>query len=259
MQVSTAQNSPSAYIFIDQKEQIKNYWTKRSGQFADLRLAELLSPMAGKWMREIHKYLPAGQKLRILDIGTGSGFFAILLAAEGHQVTGIDLTPSMIENARKINEQMGTDARFRVMDAEHLSFQDENFDLIITRNLTWTLPNPAKAYEEWGRVLKPGGKILNFDANYGMADFAQEDEELPESHVHRTIEMDLRKECNRIKNQLAISRQNRPAWDIGVLGTLGFDEIQIDTGISRRIYDAVDEFYNPTPMFAVCAVKNAEA
>lgn len=258
MGTSTAQQRQSACIFIDQKEQIKNYWTKRSGQFTDLRLAELCSPMAQKWMKEIHRYLPESGKLRILDIGTGSGFFAILLAGEGHQVTGIDLTPSMIEGAKKLNEIMGMDAHFRVMDAEHLSFQDENFDLIITRNLTWTLPNPRQAYEEWARVLKPGGKILNFDANYGSADFAEEDTDLPDSHAHRAIEMDLREECNRIKNQLEISRQRRPAWDISVLGELGFDEIRIDTGISRRVYDVVDEFYNPTPMFAVCAVKNTD-
>ena len=102
MQISTAQPRQSAYIFIDQKEQIKNYWTRRSGQFTDLRLAELCSPMAEKWMGEIHRYLPENQKLRILDIGTGSGFFAILLSREGHQVTGIDLTPSMIDGAQEI-------------------------------------------------------------------------------------------------------------------------------------------------------------
>lgn len=258
MQISTAQPRQSAYIFIDQKEQIKNYWTRRSGQFTDLRLAELCSPMAEKWMGEIHRYLPENQKLRILDIGTGSGFFAILLSREGHQVTGIDLTPSMIDGARRLNEMLGESAQFRLMDAECLSFQDESFDLIITRNLTWTLPNPQMAYSEWSRVLKPGGMLLNFDGNYGAADFTEEDGALPESHAHRTLEMELREECNRIKNQLAISRYQRPAWDISVLGELGFDQMHLDIGVSKRVYDVVDEFYNPTPMFAVCAVKNID-
>ena len=52
-------------------------------------------------MREFRRYLPQGRPLRILDVGTGTGFFAFLLAAEGHCVTGIDLTPGMVEEARR--------------------------------------------------------------------------------------------------------------------------------------------------------------
>ena len=40
------------------------------------------------------------------------------------------------------------------------------FDVVISRNLTWNLKDPKRAYEEWCRVLKPGGKLLNFDANW---------------------------------------------------------------------------------------------
>ena len=52
-------------------------------------------------MEEIDKYLPEKEHLRILDVGCGAGFFSILLAKRGHQVTGIDLTPDMILHARE--------------------------------------------------------------------------------------------------------------------------------------------------------------
>ena len=99
-------------------------------------------------------------KIRILDIGTGTGFFAFLLSSLGHRVTGIDLTPSMIQEAKEIGQTLHSSAQFRVMDAEKLLFADESFDMVISRNLTWTLPHPQEAYREWQRVLKPGGLFL---------------------------------------------------------------------------------------------------
>lgn len=52
------------------------------------------------------------------------------------------------------------------MDGQNLEFADGTFDVVISRNLTWNLENPQKAYSEWQRVLKEGGVLLNFDANW---------------------------------------------------------------------------------------------
>lgn len=123
-------------------------------------------------MKEIEKQIPAGRRLKILDVGCGAGFFSILLAKEGHEVFGIDLTPEMIENAIQLAEEENADCCFQVMDAENPMFADETFDVVISRNLTWTLPNAEHAYGEWMRVLKTGGVLLNFDANYGKEDVA---------------------------------------------------------------------------------------
>ena len=78
------------------KERVSSYWTKRSADFAKLREKELESELAGLWLSEIEAQLPKETGLRILDVGTGSGFFAVLLAKKGHRVTGIDLTPHML-------------------------------------------------------------------------------------------------------------------------------------------------------------------
>jgi len=51
------------------------------------------------------------------------------------------------------------------MDAQHLTFGDNAFDVVLSCNLTWNLEHPGRAYAEWLRVLKPGGVLLNFDAN----------------------------------------------------------------------------------------------
>lgn len=78
--------------------------------------------MAELWLRELKKGLPEGETLRILDVGTGCGFFSVLLAKLGHQVTGIDLTPAMIEKAKMIADERDVQADFEVMDAEHPGF-----------------------------------------------------------------------------------------------------------------------------------------
>ena len=257
-----------SYEEDDRKEKITAYWTKRSDSFLEQRRAELHSPLAERWMGEIRKYLPEREytsgndrennsdvcKLRILDVGCGTGFFTILLAKQGHQVTGTDLTPDMISNSRILAKEEQVTCDFQVMDAEHLSFSDESFDVIISRNLTWTLPEASQAYKEWTRVLKPGGLLLNFDANYGAVDFA-ETSDLPENHAHKQLGNSLMQECEDIKRQLPISSYIRPAWDVEELGKLGMEQISIDLGLSRRVYKEKDEFYNPTPMFAIAARK----
>ena len=240
--------------YDERKERIVNYWEKRSDSFLEQRRAELHSALAGRWMAELKKYLPEKKNLRILDVGCGTGFFTILLAKEGHQVTGIDLTPDMITHAKELAEEEKADCRFMVMDAEAPDFPDEEFDVIVSRNLTWTLPDAEHAYQEWFRVLKPGGVMINLDANYGAADFA-DTADLPENHAHHQIQDELMQECEDIKRQLPISSFLRPAWDLETLRRTGVEEFSFDLGISKRIYTEKDEFYNPTPMFLIFAKK----
>lgn len=233
------------------KQKITGYWTKRSTSFQEQRRAELHSSIAQRWLKEISKYLPE-RKLKILDVGCGSGFFTILMAQQGHEVIGVDLTPDMIKRSKELAKEEKANCTFQVMDAENLEFADEAFDLVISRNLTWTLPDVQRAYGEWLRVLKKGGYLLNFDANYGISD-CSDTSHLPQNHAHNQLGMKLLQECEEIKRQLPISSCQRPAWDVGVLGNLGVTELTVDFSVSNRIYIEKDEFYNPDPLFVISA------
>lgn len=238
----------------DRKERITRYWGKRSDSFLEQRRAELKSPLAARWLKEIAAHIPTDRKLKILDVGCGSGFFTILLSQQGHDVTGTDLTPEMIHHAALLAEEEKTPCTFYIMDAENLDFPDETFDVVISRNLTWTLPDAEKAYQEWTRVLKKGGILLNFDANYGNSNFT-DTSQLPKDHAHNKVGDEMMQECEEIKRQLPISSFVRPAWDLEILGKQNVKQFVIDLGISSRIYLEKDEFYNPVPMFMIRADK----
>lgn len=232
------------------KEDMARYWTKRADKFSELRQREFACEKHEQWIHELEKHLPKENNLRILDIGTGTGFFAFLLAEKGHRVTGIDITPKMIEKARKTAEQLSLPVEFAVMDAENPQFEPNSFDVIVTRKLTWTLPNLPKAYKTWHSLLKKGGVLINFDADYCREKPAGN---LPKHHAHEDVEASLMREYERMKNELRTNQMPRPEWDKELLKQAGFENIKVDCDVWKRVYSEIDEFYDPTPGFSISA------
>ena len=240
------------------KHRVTHYWSNRADSFEQQRLREFDSEKRERWLAELRRYLPQGKTLRILDVGTGTGFFACLLAAEGHKTVGIDLTPNMIEHAKHMAAVLGLDARFQLMDAEEPDFEPESFDVLVTRNLTWTLPHIEKAYREWYRILKPGGILINFDADYCAALEDEDEHDLPANHAHKLVPDCMMQENDSITMEIGAYHGPRPQWDVQLLIEAGFERVTVDTGVYRRIYAEIDEFFNPTPIFTIAAFKAEE-
>ena len=93
------------------EKRVLDYWTVRAHDFGVVRRNEIHNKLSKRWSDELDRLLPGG-KLRILDVGTGTGYFAALLAAKGHTVTGIDLTPAMIGEAKALADELDISARF---------------------------------------------------------------------------------------------------------------------------------------------------
>lgn len=242
------------------KNRIKRYWGQRSSYFAKTRENELHdSQISNRWMETFNKYFPSDKEvLNILDIGTGAGYFAILLAGHGHQTIGIDLTPEMINVAKDLASRQKSDAQFLVMDAMHLNFPDESFDAVVSRNLTWTIPDIPGAYSEWCRVLKPGGVLINFDANYGNnVRYEQNNPRIPSQDApfdHQPLTDAMLKENEIITLSMEASRQIRPGWDLTILPSCGFSEFGADINAGKKIMKQWDQI--TSPMFVVWARKN---
>lgn len=233
------------------KEDMEQYWSQRAEQFSALRQREFSNIKHEQWLAELNRYIPKEKRLNILDIGTGSGFFAFLLAEQGHRLTGIDLSPRMIDKAKKFADELGLSIDFFVMDAERPYFAPQSFDLIVTRRLTWALPNLLAAYQAWHELLKPGGMLLNFDADYCHKQPCTKN--LP-CHAHKDITAELMREYERIRQQLQELQQLRPHWDLELLSQAGFSNITLDESVWQRVYTTIDEFYDPTPGFAISAI-----
>ena len=215
---------------------IKSYWEQRSDDFGRQSFVEMQNEKFVLWSAELKRIIGDKAALKILDVGTGSGYMALLLASAGHQVTGIDLCDSMIESAKDLRAKLGLDAEFLVGNAQQLPFVDNSFDLLITRNLTWTLPDLEQAYSEWHRVLKPKGILINFDADFGEKDFAVPAKNNLSKHgLHGDLDDTQIKECNAIKNSLAISTHRRPLWDAELLIKTGFHKVTLDLALGLRI------------------------
>ena len=238
------------------EQRVKDYWTQRSHDFGTVRKNELENEMGQRWLYEIEQFLPEGGSLDILDVGTGTGFFAVLLAQQGHRVEGIDLTPAMLEEARTLAKQRNLDITFREMDAQNLAYPDGTFDVVISRNLTWTLPDPQRAYASWFRVLKPGGVLLNFDAEYAAhvrSHSVQNRKVAPDSpYGHVGMTDALQQENDAITLSMDIG-QARPEWDGEVLTRVGFQSCQTDTQVGKRLLGELD--LTTAPMFGIFARK----
>jgi SAM-dependent methyltransferase len=109
----------------------------------------------------VDHFLPADAS--VLDLGCGNGRVAFALAAKGFAVEGLDISPSMIEEARAAAGRLGVDARFRIGDAVSLPQAEDELDAVVFAcNGIAHLTRDGKraCLVEIKRVLRPGGVAL---------------------------------------------------------------------------------------------------
>jgi len=152
---------------MDTKEVIQNYWDYRSESYTN-GVIEHSEEERNAWKAMLSKSIDGKKGLKVLDVGTGPGFLALLFAEMGNEVTAVDLSNNMLEKARKNASKMSLNINFLQGDAENLRLPDGYFDVVVNKYLLWTLPEPGKALIEWKRVLKDGGTIIAIDGDWNQ-------------------------------------------------------------------------------------------
>jgi len=248
-------------------QEIEQYWSRRASSYSDLINTELATDGLERWLPVLRENGIDGGPKRILDVGTGPGFFAIALASLGHEVVAVDYTEAMLEEARANAEKAGVldQILFLQMDAQDLTFPDETFDFIVTRNVTWVLEHPDEAYVSWHRVLKQGGTLLNFDAgwyNYlfdeeKYEEFLEDRENVKAAHMTDSYDSyDQSDVCEEFSKQLMLSRYTRPEIDLMMLDEIGFSDVSADRDIWQRVWNEEEKMNGrSTPLFLLKAVK----
>lgn len=133
------------------KSRLKATWS--AGDFG--QIAKSTASGAAEFIERLH--LQPGMK--VLDVACGSGNLALPAALAGAIVTGVDIAPNLIKQARENAEREGLKIQFDEGDAEALPYDDASFDVIVTMFGAMFAPRPELVAAELKRVCKPGGFV----------------------------------------------------------------------------------------------------
>lgn len=197
--------------------------------------------ISSRWTRLVAELVGPAENLEILDAGCGPATLTRALVELGHRVTAVDVSGEMLAIARAILGANAEKVKFLQADASDLTLPEDSFDLVVSRNVVWTLPDPARALKEWKRVLKPGGRLGVIDGNWYY-------------HYYRNglarLWLKMVGLCYRVKNgfdrsqklathyahHLPATHMYRPDWDIGLLAGIGFVDIRVRRDLGAVIY-----------------------
>lgn len=115
----------------------------------------------GKLRKLLHDELDDGYE-RSLEIGAGTGYFSLNMLQAGvvDEATCTDISPGMVATLARNAQRLGLTVKAARADAESLPFADSSFDLVLGHAVLHHLPNLRRAFAEFHRVLRPGGRIV---------------------------------------------------------------------------------------------------
>ena len=114
------------------------------------------------WFTGGREWLGARARGRVLEVGIGTGTNVPHYPADA-VVTGVDISPGMLAEARSRMAALGRPVTLLEADAQRLPFDDAAFDTVVCALALCSIPQPAVAIREMHRVLEPGGRLLLLD------------------------------------------------------------------------------------------------
>ena len=157
-----AKEAPMSDASLDVSARIQAAWAKGADVYdEDPGHGLMTAEVQRVWMTVLREAL-GDPPLDVLDVGTGTGALAVLVAQGGHRVSGVDITPAMLARAGARAAAADVSVAWREGDAMALPFDDASFDAVVSRNVLWTMTDPAAAFREWIRVVRTGGRVIWF-------------------------------------------------------------------------------------------------
>ena len=145
-------------------DEIRQFWDEDAAVYDDSPEHHPRRPHErAAWGATLRRLLP-DPPARVLDAGAGTGFLSLLLAAQGYQVTAMDLSAGMLERLRAKATRQGLDVE--TVRADAASPPDGPFDAVVERHLLWTLPDPAAALAAWRQAV-PTGRLVLVEGTWG--------------------------------------------------------------------------------------------
>jgi SAM-dependent methyltransferase len=133
-------------------------WDAEAATFDDEPHHALEDPtLRSLWWDVLEPVLP-GPPARVVDLGCGTGSVSVLLAEQGHEVVGVDISARMLALARAKARRRGARAAFVQGDAAAPPVAEA--DVVLTRHVVWALDDAATALDRWLGLLRPGGRLV---------------------------------------------------------------------------------------------------
>lgn len=147
-------------------EAARAYWNDQARDF-DVEPDHGLRDPATRdaWRSLLVAHLPPAPA-DVVDLGCGTGSLSVLLALEGHRVTGIDLSENMVEAARAKALAARVDVAFERGDAGNPALPPGSADVVLVRHVLWAMPDPDAAIATWVALLRPGGRLLLVEGSW---------------------------------------------------------------------------------------------
>jgi AraC-like DNA-binding protein/quercetin dioxygenase-like cupin family protein/trans-aconitate methyltransferase len=245
---------------ISLQNKLNIYWSERSESYSEQNRKQLDDEHRESWKKLILTHASKKKNLKILDIGTGPGFVAILLAQCGYEVVAVDRNSDMLSQAEVNAKRYSVDVKFMKVGDE-LPFSDNRFDLVISRDVTWLQLQPEKVFWHWYQKVVTGGKLLYFDANwYG---YLKDEEERKKYKAFRKFVKERNgfvyskaREMERMAGKLPLTYEERPRWDTAYWKRNRVKNVYHISELNSDIYTEMEQLqYLKTPEFLVVVEK----
>jgi ubiquinone/menaquinone biosynthesis C-methylase UbiE len=138
----------------DDTERVRRHYDRNAGSYD-----QLIAPFERVLFGGGREWVCSRAQGEVLEIAAGTGR-NLPFYPEGVRLTAVELSPGMLEIARRRAQELGVQAELRVGDAHNLPFPDASFDTVVATLALCTIPDDRRAVAEAARVLRPGGLLL---------------------------------------------------------------------------------------------------
>lgn len=121
------------------------------------------------WQKVVEAAFEAEAARDVIDLGTGTGACAIIAASLGHRVRAFDASPEMLTTARAAADAAGLQVSFENALIRDIPAGEASADIVVMRNVLWTLEQPMEGLHAARRLLRPGGRLVVSDGLWSVA------------------------------------------------------------------------------------------
>lgn len=138
----------------DETEHVRRHYDRNAAGYD-----QLIAPFERVLFGGGREWVCSRAQGEVLEIAAGTGR-NLPFYPKGVRLTAVELSPRMLEIARRRAQELGVEAELRVGDAHDLPFPDASFDTVVATLALCTIPDDRRAVAEAARVLRPGGLLL---------------------------------------------------------------------------------------------------